>query len=170
MSNSNEALSGALRKMDKALGALTVARSMAEPGTEDYTRLSKAEEHLSLAFAQVERCCGGATAKIGEMEHMDMKQMLTLETLETELQKIDVLLDDVQTDFVGRMAVAADRHDVETVYCLAACEANRADIRCSLMAGVLSDAHVHIAEALAGGGDPGLTPEARRGTMAGVGA
>ena len=155
------AISKALRRMDKALGAVIVARSMTDQGTEDYTRLAKAEEYLSLAFGQVERCCGGATAKIGEG---DMELLLALETIEIELQKLDVLLDDVQTNFVGRIVVAADRRDVENVYIIAACDATRADIRCSLMADVLSDAHRYVAEAL---GDPadGLTERPRRGKM-----
>lgn len=60
-----EALSKALRKLDKALGAVTVAQSMAEPRTAAAYQLTAAINLLSLTFDHVEAAAGGLTARIG---------------------------------------------------------------------------------------------------------
>ena len=62
------ALSKALRKLDKTLGAVTVARSMTEPGTADYYRLKAAEYLILLTFDHIEANVGGPTARIGGEE------------------------------------------------------------------------------------------------------
>lgn len=59
------ALSKVLRKLDKALGAVNVAKSMTEPQTADHYRLTAAEYLISLTFDQIETCVGGLTARIG---------------------------------------------------------------------------------------------------------
>lgn len=59
------ALSKALRKLDKAMGAVTVAQSMAEPRTAEAYQLTAAIYLLSLTFDHVEAAAGGLTARIG---------------------------------------------------------------------------------------------------------
>lgn len=59
------ALSKALRRLDKALGAVTVAQSMAEPRTAAAYQLTAAIYLLSLTFDHVEAAAGGLTARIG---------------------------------------------------------------------------------------------------------
>lgn len=59
------AFSKALRRMDKALGAVTVAQSMAEPRTAEAYQLTAAIYLLSLTFDHVEAAAGGLTARIG---------------------------------------------------------------------------------------------------------
>lgn len=59
-----EALSKALRKINKALDAVTVAASMAEPGSNDELRLRAAMHFLDLTLDQVEANVAGATSRI----------------------------------------------------------------------------------------------------------
>lgn len=59
------AISKAMRKLNKALGAINEARSMTEQKTADFYRLTAAKYLLALIFDQIEACVGGPTVRIG---------------------------------------------------------------------------------------------------------
>lgn len=59
------ALLRAVRKLDKALGAINEARSMTEQKTADFYRLTASKYLLALIFDQIEAGIGGPTVRIG---------------------------------------------------------------------------------------------------------
>lgn len=72
----------------------------------------------------------------------------TCETLSVEVQKLQVLLDDLTMDYVVPLRLAAEHRDYERVRHLALCQSSRADILCSLCSDVVDGMRGYLGEVL----------------------
>lgn len=72
----------------------------------------------------------------------------TVEVLSVEIQKLQVLLDDLTQDYVAPLRGAVERREMDKVQYLTFCESSRADVLCSLCSDVLDNMRGYIGEAL----------------------